>query len=110
MQDVLKTFLLAIVGAAGVSTWKLIKKHWRVLTFLCVGVVTVLFISVVVPVAPVFPPSVVHGPGAASVIVSGAITITIRGDTTICSADGQSWSAQGIELKPHIVTMVCMAS
>ena len=47
MQDMIKAYLVGIAGAAGISTWKLIKRYWRILTLLSVSVLALMSISVI---------------------------------------------------------------
>jgi hypothetical protein len=109
MQDMIKAYLVAIAGAAGISTWKLIKRYWRILTVLSVSVVALMCISVITLEAPIVPFSGMHGSGVAWVNISGYITATLVGDTVRCSVGGASWSPQSVELKPDTVTLLCIA-
>jgi hypothetical protein len=109
MQDMIKAYLVGIAGAAGISTWKLIRKYWRILTLVFASVLAPTAISVITQEVPIVPPSSMHGPGAASVNISGYITETLVGDTARCSAGGASWSAQRVELKADTVTLLCIA-
>jgi hypothetical protein len=97
MQDTIKAYLVAIAGAAGISTWKLIQRYWRILTLLSTSLVALMSISVITSKALVVP-------------FSGSISATLVGDTVICSSGDVAWSAQHVELEPHIVTQICIAS
>ena len=109
MQDMIKAYIVAIAGAAGISTWKLIKRYWRILTLLSVSVVTLMSISLITLEGPVVPFSAMHGSGVTSVTFSGSMTATLVDGTVRCSAGGASWSPQRVELKADAATLLCIA-
>jgi len=95
MQDTIKAYLVAIAGAAGLSTWKLIQRYRRILTLLSASVVALMSISVVTSEALVGP-------------FSGSISATLVGDTVMCGSGDVSWSPRRVEFKPHTVTQLCI--
>jgi hypothetical protein len=108
MQDMIKAYLVAIAGAAGISTWKLIQRYWRILTTLSISVASVMLISLISLEAPMIPSSGVRDPGIASANLSGSITMAFAGDTFRCSAGSSSWSPQRVELKSDTVSLLCI--
>jgi len=95
LQDTVKAYLVAIAGAAGISTWKLIQRYRRILTLLSASAVALMSISVITSAALVGP-------------FSGSISATLVSNTVICGSGDVSWSPQRIEVKPHTFTELCI--